>query len=167
MPLQGVLLVQEHIGRACILTHTVWLTNKMNYNLQLLPRAISLVLVRHDEFHGWSAETEGYQLFRRDWQGRQCVDIDCTWERLEFTALDVWDDDVENIWRRIKRAGSKADTMGVYYWLPTQDACTPELFHRQLEKRSESVALILMADFDFPDNWKYHSTLTGKFLKHA
>lgn len=88
-------------------------------------------------------------------------------ERLEFTALDVRDDDVENIWRRIKRAGSKADTMGIYYWLPTQDACTPELFHRQLEKRSESVALILMADFDFPDNWKYHSTLTGKFLKHA
>jgi len=36
-------------------------------------------------------------------------------ERLEFTALDVRDDDVENIWRRIKRAGSKADTMGVYY----------------------------------------------------
>lgn len=62
--------------------------------------------------------------------------------------------------------------MGVYHQPPIQDDCMSELFDKQPEV-SGSIALIVMADFKFPDintNWEYHTATvrkSGEFQKHA
>lgn len=48
---------------------------------------------------------------------------------------------------------------------------TDQLFNRQLGEISESVALVLMVDFNFPDmTWEYNTAVTSrswKFLQFA
>lgn len=53
--------------------------------------------------------------------------------------------------------------------MPSQNYSIDGLFYRQLGEISGSVALVLMADFNFTDtNWDYHTAVTNKsekFLK--
>ncbi|KAK4828839.1 hypothetical protein QYF61_000896 [Mycteria americana] len=95
-----------------------------------------------DDSHNWSAAMDGYKLFRRD-----------------SLELDDGDDRVECLWVRIRGKANKADiVVGVCYRPPNQDEETDELFYKQLGEASQSLALVLVGDFNLPDIcWKYNT----------
>ncbi|KAK4816789.1 hypothetical protein QYF61_022901 [Mycteria americana] len=59
----------------------------------------------------------------------------------------------------IKGKANKADIMvGVYYRPPNQDEEADKIFHKQLGEVSQSLALVLVGDFNLPDVcWKYNT----------
>ena len=58
---------------------------------------------------------------------------------------------------------NKGYVVGVYYQLPSWDVNTDELFCRQLGEIYGLVALVLMADCNFPGiNWEYHTSVTSR-----
>ncbi|KAM9628635.1 uncharacterized protein ACIBXB_017819 [Morphnus guianensis] len=112
-----------------------------------------------DDSHNWSAAMDGYKLFRRDRQGRRgCVVV--LHVRECFDCLELNDDDdgrVECLWVRIGGKANKADIMvGVCYRPPNQDEEADEIFYKQLGKVSQSLALVLVGDFNLTVVcWKY------------
>ncbi|KAF1425232.1 hypothetical protein FQV24_0000448, partial [Spheniscus mendiculus] len=101
---------------------------------------------------------DGYKLFRRDRQGRRGGGValyvrDC----FDCLELDDGDNRVECLWVRIREKANKADIMvGVCYRPPNQDEETDGIVYKQLGEVSQSLALILMGDFNLPDVcWKY------------
>ena len=87
-----------------------------------------------NDLHSWSAEMDGYQLFKRDRHGRKgsgvslYVKIEC--ECMEFNDSD---DRVESLWVRTKVKGNKTDIIvGVCYRLPNQDEEVDKTLYRQL-----------------------------------
>ncbi|PKU42547.1 rna-directed dna polymerase from mobile element jockey- hypothetical protein [Limosa lapponica baueri] len=60
---------------------------------------------------------------------------------------------------RIKGKANKADIMvGVYYRPPNQDVEIDEIFYQQLAELSQSLTLVLVGDFNFPDiSWEYNT----------
>ena len=66
--------------------------------------------------------------------------------------------------------GQKADiTVGVCYRPPNQDEEAGEIFYKQLGEALESLALVLIEDFNLPDVcWKYNTAdrkQSTKFLE--
>ncbi|PKU45732.1 mitochondrial fission process protein 1 [Limosa lapponica baueri] len=113
-----------------------------------------------DDLHNWSAAINGYQLFRRDRQGRRAGGV-TLYVRDRFECLEVnnGNDSVECLWVRLKGKANKADIMvGVYYRSPNQDVEVDKTFFQQLEELSQSLTLVLVGDFNFPDIcWKYNT----------
>ncbi|KAK4824001.1 hypothetical protein QYF61_009126 [Mycteria americana] len=108
----------------------------------------------------WSAAMDGYKLFRRDRQGRRGDGValyvrEC-FDRLE---LNDGDDRVECLWLRTRGKANKADIMvGVCYRSPNQDEGADRIFYKQLGEVSQSLALILVRDFNLPGVcWKYNT----------
>ena len=113
-----------------------------------------------DDSHNWSAATDGYKLFRRDRQGRRGGGV-ALYVRECFDCLELNDgnDKVECLWVRIRGKANKADILvGVCYRPPNQDEETDEVLYKQLAEVSQSLALVLMGDFNLPDIcWKYNT----------
>ncbi|KAK4814558.1 hypothetical protein QYF61_023757 [Mycteria americana] len=80
-------------------------------------------------------------------------------ECLDSLELDDGDDRVECLWVRIRGKANKADiVVGVCYRPPKQDEETDELFYKQLGEASQSLALVLVGDFNLLDVcWKYNT----------
>ncbi|KAK4832306.1 hypothetical protein QYF61_021705 [Mycteria americana] len=83
----------------------------------------------------------------------------CIRECLDSLELDDGDDRVECLWVRIRGKANKADiVVGVCYRPPNQDEETDELFYKELGEASQSLALVLVGDFNLPDVcWKYNT----------
>ncbi|PKU40561.1 adaptin ear-binding coat-associated protein 1 [Limosa lapponica baueri] len=112
-----------------------------------------------EDLHNWSAAINGYQLFRRDRQGRRGGGVAvCVRDIFECLEVNNGNDSVECLWVRIKGKANKADsTVGVYYRPSNQDV-EVESFYQQLAELSQSLALVLVGDFNFPDIcWKYNT----------
>ncbi|KAK4823212.1 LOW QUALITY PROTEIN: hypothetical protein QYF61_027359 [Mycteria americana] len=75
------------------------------------------------------------------------------------SELSDYDDKVKCLWVRMKEKANKVDILlGVCYSLPNQDEEADEAFYKQLAEVSQSLALILMGDFNLPDIcWKYNT----------
>ncbi|GAB0190837.1 mitochondrial enolase superfamily member 1 [Grus japonensis] len=103
---------------------------------------------------------DAYKLFRRDGQGRRGAGV-ALYVRECFDCLEVDDGDnrVECLWVRIRGKANKADIMvSVCFRLPNQDEGTDEIFYKQLGEVSQSLALVLMGEFNLPDIcWKYNT----------
>ncbi|GAB0207710.1 hypothetical protein GRJ2_003236700 [Grus japonensis] len=72
--------------------------------------------------------------------------------------LDDGDERVECLWVRIRGKTNKADIIvGDCYRPCNQDEEADEIFYKQLGEVSQSLALVLMRDFNLPDFcWKYN-----------
>ena len=106
-----------------------------------------------DDLHNWSAAMDGYELFRRDRQGRRGGGV-ALYVRECFDCLepDDGDDRVECLWVRIRGKANKADIMvGVCYRPPNQDEEADEIFSKQLGEVSQALALVLVGEFNLPD----------------
>ncbi|KAK4810957.1 hypothetical protein QYF61_013365 [Mycteria americana] len=113
-----------------------------------------------DDSHNWSAAMNGYKIFRRDRRGRRGGGVALyIRECLDSLELNDGDDRVECLWVRIKGKANKAGiVVGVCYRPPNQDEETDELFYKQLGEASQSLALVLVGDFNLPDVcWKYNT----------
>ncbi|KAK4829368.1 hypothetical protein QYF61_003295 [Mycteria americana] len=113
-----------------------------------------------DDLHNWSAAMDGYKLFRRDRRGRRGGGVALyVRECLDSLELDDGDDRVECLWVRIRGKANKADiVVGVCYRPPNQDDEADKLFYKQLGEASQSLALVLVGDFNLPDVcWKYNT----------
>ncbi|KAM9591230.1 uncharacterized protein ACIBXB_006103 [Morphnus guianensis] len=124
-----------------------------------------------DDSHDWSAAMDGYKLFRRNRQGRRGGGVDLyVRECFDCTELHNCDDKVECLWVRMRRKANKADiVLGVCYRPPNQVEEMDESFYKRLAVVSESCALVLVGDFNFPDIcWKYNmaeSKQSRRFLE--
>ncbi|KAK4831897.1 hypothetical protein QYF61_020044 [Mycteria americana] len=113
-----------------------------------------------DDSHNWSVVMDGYNLFRRDRQGRRGGGV-ALYVRgcLDSLELNDGDDRVECLWVRIRGKANKADiVVGVCYRPPSQDEETDELVYKQLGEASRSLTLVLVGDFNLPNLcWKYNT----------
>ncbi|KAJ7425696.1 mitochondrial fission process protein 1 [Pitangus sulphuratus] len=93
-----------------------------------------------DDSHDWSAAMDGYELFRKDRQGRRGGGVALyVRESLDSVELEVTNDKVECLWTRIRGKANKADIlMGVCYRPSNQDDEGDELFYKQLADVSKS-----------------------------
>ncbi|PKU41434.1 adaptin ear-binding coat-associated protein 1 [Limosa lapponica baueri] len=115
-----------------------------------------------DESHNWSVAIKGYKLFRRDRRGRRGGGVALyvkEWIESEEMSLKpslMSDERVESLWVRIKGQANMRDTVvGIYYRPPDQDGEVDEIFYNQLRVASQSQALVLVRDFNYPDIcWK-------------
>jgi len=73
-------------------------------------------------------------------------------------GLNDCDDKVECLWVKMREKANKADVLlGVFYRPPNQDEEADEAFCKRLAKVSQSLALVLVGDFNLPDIcWKYN-----------
>jgi len=114
-----------------------------------------------DNSHDWHAVTDGYRPFRKDRPTRRGGGVALyVREQLECIELGLGaDEQVESLWVRIKRQAHMGDIMvGVYYRPPDQEEEVDEAFYRQLQAASQSLALVLMGDFNHPDiSWEDHT----------
>ncbi|GAB0206747.1 hypothetical protein GRJ2_003140300 [Grus japonensis] len=108
-----------------------------------------------DDSHDWSAAMDGYKLFRRDRQGRRGGGVALyVRECFDCIELDDCDDKVECLWVRMRGKANKADILlGVCYRPPNQDEEADEAFYKRLAEVSQSLALVLMRDFNLPDTF--------------
>ncbi|KAK4808570.1 LOW QUALITY PROTEIN: hypothetical protein QYF61_009873 [Mycteria americana] len=103
---------------------------------------------------------DGYKLFRRDRQGRRGGGVALyVRECFDCVELGDYDDKVKCLWVRVRGKAKKADTLlGVCYRPPNQDKEADEAFCKQLAGVSQSLALVLMGNFNLPDVcWKYNT----------
>jgi len=112
-----------------------------------------------DYSHNWSAAMDGYKLFRRDRQRRKNTGVTLyVRECFNCPEFDDGNDSVEYLCVRVRGKANKADiVVGVYYRPPNQDEEADEIFYKHLGEVSGLLALVLVADFNFPDVcWKYN-----------
>ncbi|GAB0202541.1 hypothetical protein GRJ2_002719700 [Grus japonensis] len=112
-----------------------------------------------DDSHDWSAAMDGYKLFRRDRHGRRGSGV-ALYVRECFDCIELadnCDDKVECLWVRMRGKANQAHILlGVCYRPPNQDEEADEAFYKGLAEVSQSLALVLMGDFNLPDVcWKY------------
>jgi len=107
---------------------------------------------------------DGYKLFQTDRRGKRGGGValyvrDC----FDCIELDDCDDQVEYFWVKMRGKANKADILlGVCSRPPKQDEEVNEVFYKRLAEVSQSLALVLMGDFNLPDIcWKY-STAESK-----
>ncbi|KAM9591475.1 uncharacterized protein ACIBXB_006271 [Morphnus guianensis] len=116
---------------------------------------------------------DGYKLFRRDRQGRRGGGVALyVRECFDCTELHDSDDKVECLWVRMRGKANKTDiVLGVCYRPPDQVEETDESFYKRLAVVSESCALVLVGDFNFPDIcWKYNTAVSKqsrRFLEYV
>ncbi|GAB0180200.1 hypothetical protein GRJ2_000485300 [Grus japonensis] len=108
-----------------------------------------------DDLHNWSAAMDGYKLFRRARHGRRGSGV-ALYVRECFDCLEL-DNSDERV--RIRGKANKADIMvGVCYRPPNREEEADEIFYKQLGEVSQSLALVLVGDFNLPDVcWKYNT----------
>ena len=114
---------------------------------------VSIMETWWDDLHNWSAAMDGYELFRRDRQGRRGGGVALyVRECFDCLELDDGNDRVECFWVRIRGKANKADIMvGVCYRPPNQDEEADEIFSKQLGEVSQALALVLVGEFNLPD----------------
>ncbi|GAB0207545.1 hypothetical protein GRJ2_003220200 [Grus japonensis] len=148
----------------CIYTNACSMGNKQK-ELEAIMQQDSYDLVAitetwWDDSRDWSAAMDGYKLFRRDRQGRRGSGV-ALYVRECFDCIEPkdCDDKVECLWVRMRGKANKADILlGVCYRPPNQDEEAAEAFYKGLEEVSQSLALVLMGDFNLPDVcWKYNT----------
>jgi len=73
-----------------------------------------------------------------------------------FIELDECDDKVERLWVKLRGKANKADVLlGVCYRPPNQNEEVDEVFYNRLAEVSQSLALVLVGDFNLLDIcWK-------------
>jgi len=78
--------------------------------------------------------------------------------------LDDCDDKVECLWVMTRGKANKADILlGVYYRPPNQDEEADEVFCKRLAEVSQSLALVLLGDFNLLDIcWKCNTAETNQ-----
>ena len=70
-------------------------------------------------FHDWNASMEGYNLFRRDRQGRRVIRVAFCVRECFDVELRAVNDKVESFWVRIGGRANRVDNLvGVCYRLP-------------------------------------------------
>ena len=84
------------------------------------------------------------------------LDVRDCFNCIEF---DDCDDKVEFLWVKMRRKANKADILlGVCYRPPNQDEEVNEVFYKRLAEVSQSLALVLVGDFNLLDIcWKYNT----------
>ncbi|OPJ83524.1 hypothetical protein AV530_006400 [Patagioenas fasciata monilis] len=95
----------------------------------------------------------------------------CVRAYFDCLELDKGEDRVECLWVRTRGKANEADILlGVCHRAPNQDDEADEIFCRQLGEVSQSLALVLMGNFNLPDvRWKYNTTEmkhSRRHLKH-
>ena len=115
-----------------------------------------------DSSHDWNVVMDGYALFRKDRPARRGGGVALyVREQLQCTKFCPGADEerVESVWVRIKGQAGRGDTaVGVCYRPPDQAEEVDEAFYGQLRVASQSQALVVASDFNFPDVcWKDHS----------
>jgi len=121
-----------------------------------------------DDSPDWSAAMDGYKLFRRDRQGKRGGGVAlCVRECFSCIELDDCDDKVECLWVKMRGKANKADILlGACYRPTSQDEEADEVFYRRLAAVSQSVALVLVGDFNLPDVcWKYNIAERKQFRR--
>ncbi|GAB0209080.1 hypothetical protein GRJ2_003373700 [Grus japonensis] len=160
MPMLGV---KSKAQLKCIYTNACSMGNKQE-ELEAIVRQGSYDLVAitetwWDDSCDWSAAMDGYKLFRRDRHGRRGGGVALyVRECFDCIELDDCDDKVECLWVRMRGKANKADILlGVCYRPPSQDEEADEAFYKWLAEVSQSLALVLVGDFNLPDIcWKYN-----------
>ncbi|TRZ08903.1 hypothetical protein HGM15179_018207, partial [Zosterops borbonicus] len=113
-----------------------------------------------DDLHNWSATMDDYKPFKRDRQGRRGNRV-ALYVRECLDCLELNDDveKVECLWGRIREKANRADPLvGVCYRPFKQDQETVKVFYKQLGEVSQSLALVLMGNFNLPHVcWKYNT----------
>ena len=147
----------------CLYTNARSMGNKQE-ELEICVRSqghdlIAITETWWDSSHDWNVVMEGYVLFRKDRLARRGGGVALyVREQLECIELHLGEGDVavESLWVRIKGQAGMGDTVvGVYYRPPDQEEEVDEAFHKQLKVASQSQALVLMGDFNYPDIcWK-------------
>jgi len=81
--------------------------------------------------------------------------------RVCFDCIELNDcaDKIKCLWVKMKGKANKADILlGVCYRPPNQDEEVDEVFYKHLAEVSQSLALVLVGDFNLPDIcWKYNT----------
>ncbi|KAK4816205.1 hypothetical protein QYF61_012670 [Mycteria americana] len=169
----------------CLYTNARSMGNKQReLEATMLQESYDLVVITEtwcDESHDWSAAINGYNLFRRDRQGRRARGVALYVKNgivCEELSLKNSHKQVESLWVRIRDRGNKGNlVVGVYYRLPNQGEPIDKAFLLQLQEASCSQALILLEDFNYPNIcWKsstdlalglaeLHEVRMGPFLK--
>ena len=148
----------------CIYTHACSMGNKQE-ELEAIARqenydVVAITETWWDDSHNWSAAMDGYKLFRKGRQGRRGGGV-ALYIRECFDCLELneGNDKVECLWVKIRGKANKADILvGVCYRPPNQDEETDEVFYKRLAEVSQSLALVLVGDFNLPDIcWKYNT----------
>jgi len=110
-----------------------------------------------DDSHDWTAAMDGYKLLSRDRRGKRGDGLvlyvrDC----FDCIELDNCDDKVGCLWVKMRGKANKADILlGVCYRPLNQNEEADEVFCKRLAEVSQSLALVLMGDFNLPDIcWK-------------
>ncbi|GAB0183522.1 hypothetical protein GRJ2_000817500 [Grus japonensis] len=115
--------------------------------------------MRWDDSHDWSAAMDGYKLFRRDRQGRRGSGV-ALYVRDCFNCIELndCDDKAQCLWVRMRGKANKADILlGVCYRPPNRREEVGEVFYKWLAEVSQSLALVLVGDFNLLDVcWKYN-----------
>ncbi|KAM9590859.1 uncharacterized protein ACIBXB_005907 [Morphnus guianensis] len=161
MPMLGV----DSIGQLkCIYANARSMGNKQEEQEAIVQQdrydLVAITETWWDDSHDWSAAMDGYKLFRRDRQGKRGGGVALyVRECFDCTELHDSDNKVECLWVRMRGKANKADiVLGVCYRLPDQVEETDETFYKRLAVVSESCALVLVGDFNFPDIcWKYNT----------
>jgi len=113
-----------------------------------------------DDSHDWSAVMDGYKLFRRHRQGMRGGGV-ALYVRDGFDCIELndCDDKVECLWVKTRGKANKADNLlGVCYRPPNQDEEVDEIFCKRMSEISQSLALVLVEDFNLLDIcWKYNT----------
>lgn len=115
---------------------------------------------RWDGLHDWSTAIAGYRLFRRDRLGKKGNGVALyARECFDYLELNNDNDRVECLWVRIRGKASEADIMvGVCYRQPNQAKEADKMFYKQLGDVFQSLALVLVGDFNLTGIcWKYNS----------
>jgi len=98
----------------------------------------------------------------------------CMWDCFDCVNINDCDDKVECLWVKMRGKASKADILlGVCYRQPNQDEEVDEevdeVCYKRLAEVSQSLALVLVGDFNLPDIcWKYNTAerkQSRKFLE--
>jgi len=89
----------------------------------------------------------GVALYVREQQ--ECIEI----------CLGTDEEGVESLWVRIKGQPDMGDVIvGVHYRPPDQEEEVEEAFYKQLQAASQSQALVLVGDLNYPDiSWEDHT----------
>ena len=100
---------------------------------------------------------EGYRLFRKDRQGRRgggvLLYVNDQLECMEL-RLGMDEEPTERLWVRIKgRAGTGDIIVGICYRPPDQEDRADEALYRQTGAVSRSQALVIMGDFNHPNDF--------------
>ncbi|CAM4500218.1 unnamed protein product [Lepidochelys kempii] len=177
----GLLPHTENEGRSagslkCLYTNAQSLGNKQG-ELEVLVMSrnydvIGITETWWDNSHDWSTVMDGYELFRKDRQGRKGGGV-ALYVREWYDCSELWYETAEKpeyLWIKFRSVSNKSDVVvGVYYRPPDQGDEVDEAFFRQLAEATRSHALVLMGDFNFPDIcWESNTAVhrqSRKFLE--